>query len=234
MKIETASELYAIIAKGTENVPSRKQAIELRKAAFNSFGSGAGFTKVAFDTRRIDQGAEIIPRRNLQNYQRSEEFITEATGQRLKNLAKVRRVLGNLKDKFGRDHEWQDSNARVLLSTIEKGLRSDLKDGDYTDAQPGVGNLAYIDELLHVRYRLSFDDICKMAESDLERVILSKDEDLTRQGVHRALEISKNDVATQSYDTLLEKLFGNVRATKDNPEIERTVTITIKDKFVEK
>jgi hypothetical protein len=232
MKIETASELYAIIAKGTENVPSRKQAIELRKAAFNSCGSG--FTKVAFDTRRIDQSAEIIPRRNLQNYQRSEEFITEATGQRLKNLAKVRRVLGNLKDKFGRDHEWQDSNARVLLSTIEKGLRSDLKDGDYTDAQPGVGNLAYIDELLHVRYRLSFDDICKMAESDLERVILSKDEDLTRQGVHRALEISKNDVATQSYDTLLEKLFGNVRATKDNPEIERTVTITIKDKFVEK
>jgi hypothetical protein len=234
MKIETASELYAIIAKGTENVPSRKQAIELRKAAFNSFGAGTGFTKVAFDTRRIDQVTEIIPRRNLQNYQRSEEFITEATGQRLKNLAKVRRVLGNLKDKFGHDHEWQDSNARVLLSTIEKGLRSDFKDGDYTDAQPGVGNLAYIDELLHVRYRLSFDDICKMAESDLERVILSKDEDLTRQGVHKALEISKNDVATQSYDTLLEKLFGNVRATKDNPEIERTVTITIKDKFVEK
>ena len=233
MKIETASELYAIIAKGTENVPSRKQAIELRKAAFSSFASAGGFTKVAFDTRRIDQGTEIIPRRNLQNYQRSEEFITEATGQRLKNLAKVRKVLGNLKDKFGRDHEWQDSNARVLLSTIDKGLRSDFKDGDYTDAQPGVGSLAYIDELLHVRYRLSFDDLCKMAESDLERVILSKDEDLTRQGVHRALEISKSDVATQSYDTLMEKLFGNVRATKENPEVERTVTITIKDKFVE-
>lgn len=234
MKIETISELYAIIAKGTENVPSRKQAIKLRKSAFNSFVSGNGFIKNAFDTRRINQETEIIPRRNLQNYQRSEEFITEATGQRLKNLAKVRRVLGNLKDKFGRDHEWQDSNARVLLSTIDKGLRSDFKDGDYTDAQPGVGSLAYIDELLHVRYRLSFDDLCKMAEPDLERVILSKDEDLTRQGVHRALEISKSDVATQSYDTLLEKLFGNVRATKDNPEIERTVTITIKDKFVEK
>ena len=73
MKIETASELYAIIAKGTENVPSRKQAIELRKAAFSSFASAGGFTKVAFDTRRIDQGTEIIPRRNLQNYQRSEE-----------------------------------------------------------------------------------------------------------------------------------------------------------------
>lgn len=234
MKIETISELYAIIAKGIENVPSRKQAIKLRKLAFNSFTSSSGFIKNAFDTRRIDQGIEIIPRRNLQNYQRSEEFITEATGQRLKNLAKVRRVLGTLKDKFGRDHEWQDSNARVLLSTIDKGLRSDFKDGDYTDAQPGVGSLAYIDELLHVRYRLSFDDLCKMGESDLERVILSKDEDLTRQGVNRDLEITKSDVANQSYDTLLEKLFGNVRATKENPEVERSVTITIKDKFVEK
>lgn len=233
MKIETISELYSLIARGAENVPTRKQAIKLRKIALTSFSSGAGFTKVAFDTRRIDQGTEIIPRRNLQNYQRSEEFITEATGQRLKNLAKVRRVLGNLKDKYGREHEWQDSNARVLLSTIDKGLRSDFKDGDYTDAQPGVGSLAYIDELLHVRYRLSFDNLCSMAESDLEKVILSKDEELTRQGVHRALEISKSDVATQSYDTLMEKLFGNVRATKDNPEVERTVTITIKDKFVE-
>lgn len=254
MKIETISELYAIIAKGIENVPSRTYAIKLRKSALTNFNSESGFVKNAFDTRRINQTTDIIPRRNLQNYHRSEEFITEATGQRLKNLAKVRRVLGTLKDKFGNDHEWQDSNARVLLATIDKGLRLDFKDGDYTDAQPGVGNLAYIDELLHVRYRLSFDDICKMAESDLERIILSKDEDLTRQDVHRDLIISKGDISSKSYDalsdkaleiskgdanapthdTLLEKLFGSVRATKDNPEIERTVTITIKDKFVEK
>ena len=252
MKIEIISELYAIIAKGTENVPSRKHAIRLRKSAFNSFSSG-GFTKVAFDTRRIDQGTEIIPRRNLQNYQRSEEFVTEATGKRLKNLAKIRRVLGGLKNKFGHEHEWQDSNARVLLSTIDKGLRLDFKDGDYTDAQPGVGNLAYIDELLHVRYRLSFDDICKMAESDLEKVILSKDEDLTRQDVYRDLIISKGDISTKSYDalsdkaleiskgdatvqnkdTLLEKLFGNVRATNENKSVERTVTITIKDSYLD-
>jgi hypothetical protein len=30
----------------------------------------------------------------------------------------------------------------------------------------------------------------------------------------------------------MEKLFGGIRATKENPEVERTVTITIKDKFV--
>lgn len=254
MKIEAISELYAIIAKGTENVPSRTQAIKLRKTALNSLASNGGFTKVAFDTRRINQNTEIIPRRNLQNYHRSEEFISEATGQRLKNLVKVRRVLGTLKDKFGREREWQDSNARVLLSTIDKGLRSDFKDGDYTDAQPGVGSLAYIDELLHVRYRLSFDDICKMADSDLAKVILSKDEDLTRQDVYRDLIISKGDISTKSYDalsdkaldiskgdatvttqdTLLEKLFGDVRATSENKSVERTVTITVKDTYLDK
>lgn len=254
MKIETISELYSIIAKGVENIPTRKQSIESRKTVLTALTSGDGFVKNAFDTRRINQNIEIIPRRNLQNYQRSEEFITEAVGQRLKNLAKVRRVLGNLKDKFGKEHEWQDSNARVLLSTLDKGLRLDFKDGDYTDTQPGVGSLAYIDELLHVRYRLSFDDICKMAESDLEKVILSKDEDLTRQEVYKNLVISKGDISTKSYDalsdkalaiskgdatvpnydTLLEKLFGNVRATSENKSIERTVTITIRDSYLDK
>lgn len=108
-------------------------------------------------------------------------------------------------------------------------MRIGLNDGDYAEAQPGMGSLDYIEELLHVRYRLAFEDITKMADADLRRVILSKDEELTRKDVNKALEITKNDVATQSYDTLLEKLFGGVRATKENPEVERTVTITIKD-----
>jgi hypothetical protein len=32
---------------------------------------------------------------------------------------------------------------------------------------------------------------------------------------------------------LMEKLFGNVKANKENKEVERTVTITIKDKVVD-
>ena len=230
MKIETISELYAIIAKGTESVPSRKQALKLRKAAFESLVSSNGFTKVAFDTRRINQGTQIIPRRGLQNYHRSEDFISAATDLRLQNLAKVKRALDSLKSKYGNEYEWQDSNARVLLSTIEKGLRSDYQDGDYTESQPGVGSLDYIDELLHVRYRLSFDDICRMAETDLERTILSKDEELTRRGVS-SVEITKRDVATKNYDSLLDKLFEGCRASADNPDVERTITITVRDKF---
>lgn len=232
MKINTISELYELISQGTQNVPSRKQSMILRKVGFESALSGNGFTKVAFDTRRIDQETQIIPRRGLQNYNRSEAFLSEAMNAKLIHLAKLRGVLNELHDQYGKEYEWQDSNARVLLSTLDKGLRTIQKDGDYTNAQPGVGNLAYIEELLHVRYRLSFDDLQTMGSSDLKRVILSKDEELSRQDINRAVEITKTDVGSQTYDTLMEKLFGGVRATEENPEVERTVTITIKDKFV--
>lgn len=234
MKLDDISELYNLISRGTENLPSRKKAIELRKAGFDFCASSDGFTKLAFDTRRIDQETEYNPRRGLQNYNRSEAFLSEAMGEKLKHFAKLRNVLEDLRKEFGREHEWQDSNARVLLSTLDKGLRTGIDDGDYTASQPAQGSLDYIEELLHVRYRLAFDSLSKMGASELRRVILSKDEELTRKDVNQALEITKNDVATQSYDTLMEKLFGGVRATKDNPEVERTVTITIKDKFVEK
>ena len=155
-------------------------------------------------------------------------------GEKLKHFAKLKGALESLKMAYGKEPEWQDSNARVLLSTLDKGLRTGINDGDWSEAQPSVGSLDYIEELLHVRYRLGFDNIAKMAESDLKRVILSKDEELTRKDVSDALEITKRDVATHGYDTLLEKLFGNIKATKEHPNVQRSVTITIKDEFVEK
>ena len=167
MKLDTFTELYNLISNGTEGITSRKTAMRLRKVGLNSFISGQGFNKVAFDTRRIDQEVEINPRRGLQNYNRSEAFLSELMGEKLKNFAKVRNVLNKLKDVYGKEREWQDSNARVLLATIDNGLRTHLKDGDYTEAQPGTGSLDYIEELMHVRYRLGFDEISKMAEEDL-------------------------------------------------------------------
>jgi hypothetical protein len=234
MKINTISELFQLISSGTQNIPTRKAAIQLRKLGFNTHASNNGFTKLAFDTRRIDQETEYNPRRGLQNYQRSEAFLSQAMGEKLKSFAKLRNVLVSLKNEFGKEHEWQDSNARVLLSTLDKGLRTEQQDGDYSDAQPAQGSLDYIEELLQVRYRLGFEELNKLADKDLKRVILSKDEELIRKDVNQALEIKRGDVATQTYDTLMEKLFGNVRASAENPEVERTVTITIKDKFVEK
>ncbi len=224
-------DLYNLISRGSEKVASRKQSRLLRKVAFNSLESGDGFTKVAFDTRRIDQETEYNPRRGLQNYNRSEAFLSEALSQKIKNFAKLRDVLNGLKAVYGKEHEWQDSNARILLSTIDSGLRTIAQDEDFTTNQPGTGSFDYIEELLHVRYRLAHDDLNKMAAADLKKVILSKDEDLIRKDVKQALEITKQDVAKQGYDTLMEKLFDGCRASAENPDIERTITITIRDRF---
>lgn len=232
MNIETAFEIYDLISSGIEDIPTRNKSFSVRKRALSN-AINYGLIKNAFDTRRIDQETEYNPRRGLQNYNRSEEFVSEALGQKIKNFSKLRDVLADLKQEYGKENEWQDSNARVLLSTLNKGLREGIDDGDFSENQPAMGSLDYIEELLHVRYRLGFDDLTKLGNKDLKKIILSKDEELTRKDVNKALHISKNDVATQTYDTLLEKLFGGIRATKENPEIERTVTITIKDKFVE-
>ena len=210
---------------------SRKLSLQLRKSAFEAAAHNTGFTKVAFDTRRIDQETEYNPRRGLQNYSRSEAFISEGLSQKILNFARLRKVLVGLKEIYGKQPEWQDSNARVLLSTLDKGLRTDTHDGDFATNQPGVGSFDYIEELMHVRYRLGFDDLTKMGETDLKRVILSKDEELIRKDVSQALEITKADVVKESYDTLMNKLFDGCRASAENPDIERSITITIRDKF---
>lgn len=231
MKLLELSEIYNLISRGTEQVGTRKQSRLLRTAALETTVSGEGFTKVAFDTRKIDQETEYNPRRGAQNYQRSEAFITEAIGQKVKNFAKLRNVLMSLKNIYGKEHEWQDSNARVLLTTIDSGLRTIAQDENFSTNQPGTGSFDYIEELLNVRYRLNLDNLASMGEADLKRVILAKDEELIRKDVKQALEITKQDVAKQGYDTLMEKLFDGCRASAENPDIERTITITIRDRF---
>ena len=225
------TELYNLISRGSENVESRKQARSLRKTALASVSLGQGFTKLAFDTRRIDQETEYNPRRGLQNYQRSEQFISEGLAQRVKNFAKLRDVLYGLKDVYGKEYEWQDSNARILLTALDKGLRTNIDDNDFAVNQPGVGSFDYLDELLNVRYRLTHDNLTSMGATELKKVLLAKDEELTRKDVKQALEITKRDVATKGYDSLIEKLFDGCKASAENPDVERTITITIRDRF---
>ena len=232
MSLLEVTELYNLISRGSEHVSSRKQSRQLRKVALSTISSGQGFTKMAFDTRRIDQETEYNPRRGLQNYNRSEMFLSEGLAQRVKNFAKLRNSLNALKNVYGREHEWQDSNARILLTAVDKGMRTGIDDGEFAaQNQPGVGSFDYLEELLNVRYRLSHDDLTRMSETDLTRVILAKDEDLTRKDVKQALEITKSDVASKGYDSLIEKLFDGCKASADNPDVERTITITIRDRF---
>lgn len=226
MYFDTITDIYQLIAESGADPVLRKSFLKLRKQAFHDLGSG--FVKQAFDTRRIDQETEYNPRRGLQTYNRSEAFLSEAMAQKIENFAKLRDVLIGLKEVYGKEPEWQDSNARVLLSTLDAGLRTNTHDGDFTACQPGVGSFDYIEELMHMRYRLGFDDLNKMGAADLRKVILSKDEELLHRGMNKSLEITKSDVAKHGYDTLLEKLF-NVQATSEQPDVERTVTITIRD-----
>lgn len=232
MSLLEVTELYNLISRGSEGIQARKQSRQLRKTALDSVVSGRGFQKVAFDTRRIDQETEYNPRRGLQNYNRSEAFISEGLAQRVKNFAKLRNVLMGLKNVYGKENEWQDSNARILLTAIDKGLRTGIDDGDFGSMnQPGVGSFDYLEEVLGMRYRLTYDDIIRMSETDLSKVLLSKDEELVRKDVKQALEITKADVATKGYDSLVEKLLEGCKASAENPDVERTITITIRDKF---
>lgn len=232
MKLEDISEIYLLISSGVEAINARQQAIALRKGALNQVING-GLVKIAFDTRRVDQVQEYISRRGLQNYNRSEGFITESNVNKLRNLQKIKSVLEALKEQFGREKGWQDSYCRVLLDTIDKSLRSEQKDAEFSDAQPSVGSFDYIEEMLFVRYRIELANVTGMSEKELKNILVSKDPELGNEDINSLMSIEKSDVSKENYDTLLDKLFGGVRATKENPNVERTVTITIKDKFVE-
>src|SRR5271165_4565471 len=141
MKPEEFYELYQLICEGTAELPTRKQAMQLRKVGLQAHLSGQSFIKVAFDTRRVDQETAYIPRRGLQNYHRSESFISDSVADKILAFAKLAKILDQLKLEFGRHPEWQDSYTRVLASSVHKGLRTDELDGDYSDSQPSMASL---------------------------------------------------------------------------------------------
>lgn len=263
MKLDELIDLYDLISRATQNISSRNSSMELRKAGLNSIISGGnGFTKMAFDTRRVDQETEYIPRRVLQNYQRSEAFVTEALFTKITGFNKLSKVLDQLKLDFGKDPEWQESYTRVLSSAVHKGLRTDQADGDFSDNQPSMASLDYLQELLYVRYRLTPENLLSMSDEKLREALLQKDELLLRKNsnmdyISPRTEISPSDVTKFSYEQMMEKMLStiaqvissykppsqedtltsklfDIKATTNNPEVERTVTITIKDKVIDK
>ena len=144
--------------------------------------TSSDMVKVAFDTRRIDKNA-YNPRRGLQNYIRSDKFIPDELSNKIKCLSKLKNVLDDIKKVHISSYEWQDSNARILLSSIDNGLRTIVKDGDISESQPALGGINYLEELLFVRYRLGFDNLSQLSENDIKQIILSKDENLSSSGI---------------------------------------------------
>ena len=228
MSIYNFADFYNLISRGTQDIDSRKSALLLRKSTLESF-SNNGFTKIAFDTRRIDPEVQYNPRRGLQHYTRSTPFMSEDIAQKVKNFTKLRNTLNELKEIYGKENAWQDSNARVLLTAIDSALRTGINDEDFTESQPGVGSFYYLEELLDMRYRLSPSDLENLSETGLKKVILAKDEDLLHKEVKSNLEITKSDVAKQGYDSLVEKLLADCKASPENPRVKRSITITIED-----
>jgi hypothetical protein len=204
---------------------TRRELISLRKQAFDAANP---LVKVAFDTRRIDQETEFNPRRGLQNYSRSEAFLNEANAGKLVQLKKLRGIVEALKTTYGREPEWQDSYCRVLLNTLNQSLNKDPG-----ETQASIGSLDYVEEMLFTRYRLDMDSIAKYADNTLRDIVLNKDEVLLRKSdLMPAKEKPNNLMITQGYDTLLDKLFS-VKATSENPNVERSITIIIKDSIAD-
>jgi hypothetical protein len=189
---------------------------------------GGGLIKVAFDTRRTEG---FNPRVGVQNFHRSEQFISEATSQKITLLVKLFKVLEVIKKDYQEHPGWADSYARILYNLVEGTLRSKYKDGEYTDTQKSLHSLDYITDLLFNRYRLDFEKIETMGDKELRDIVISKDAELKESDpVRREASITRSDIRTSSYQELLEKLFS-VQATSENPDVERTITITVRDKI---
>jgi hypothetical protein len=236
-------DLYNLISKGTENVPSRKQSRLLRKIVLSSISADKGFNKLAFDTRRIDQETDYIPRRGLQNYHRSEKFISDAMAIKIKSFSKLAKLLDQLKLEYGREPEWQDSYTRVLGSAVNKGLRTVQADGDFSECQPSMASLDYLEQLMYVRYRLTPENMVSMSDENLRKAILSKDELLVSQGISNMIpelkkitefipsmvsksEITPSDVSKYSYDAMVEKMMSAMKQVMSSykPTHEEIVT----------
>jgi hypothetical protein len=187
--------------------------------------------KNAFDTRRINQYTDFNPRRNLQYYHSSEPFITKDASQTIKTFFKLKTAVDSIKEDFNGDPDYLDSYCRILSAALDRTLRMEQRDMDF--AQP---QFDYLNELLYLRYRLKDEDINKLNEKELRNIILDKDEKLLHKNIYAQYSLNKEIIKTNnvsSNDTLADKLFAGVKASSENKEVERTITIKINDQIKE-
>jgi len=216
------------------NSPSRRDAIQLRRKYFDLVRQDP-FVKNAFDTRRVNSETDFIPRRNLQNYHRSEAYIDKESSEKLKTFFKLKIAVDGIKEDFMGDPDWHDSYCRILSSALDRTLRVEQKDMDFFKPQ-----LAYLEELMYLRYRLRPEDVQRLSEKELRTLVIDRDEKLLHKTIYSNYNlggIAKNSLPTHSIvkgpDSMIDKLFGDVKANQENKEVERSVTITIKDKIAD-
>lgn len=233
---EVPQELVYKVASKTESNSVERSA---RKAAFASAAPG-GFRKVAFDTRRFDQETTRNPRSNLQNWVRSEQFIDDDTQGKIDVFARMLKPLEELKQSYGAQPEWHDSYSRTLYDHVHRILR--VKEADMDIFRPQI---AYLEQLMFARYRLSMEELKRIKEADLKEAILKKDENLMKRGAYLALTHDANVKQSTSglmakdgngltQESIVNAIFGNNNIRREGEKtVERTITITVRDTVVE-
>jgi hypothetical protein len=181
--------------------------------------------KQAFDTRRINQETQLNPRRGAQYYQRSEPFLRQEMTKKVNTFNKIKTAVDDIKSQYIGSTEWLDSNCRVLSEAVNRTLRVEQRDMDYSDTQ-----LDYLTELLYLRYRLGMDEINSSNTHELKMKILAKDEKLTNSLYKNSNYVSA-PIQQSGVDQFFGKLLDGVKASVDNKDVERSLTLTVRDKI---
>ncbi len=196
--------------------------------------------KNAFDTRRVDQLNDRVPRKNLQYWHRSDQFINEEDSSKLKTFAKLASVLDKIKKELGTQPEWFESYARQLYDNVHRILR--VKESDLDIFRP---QLSYLEQLVFARYRLSIENLEKYSDEQIEKKILSKDEDLigrseylrsTSSPTNDEVQIKNSDGQNfqMTKDSFINAIFGSGSLRRDGEKtVERTITITLRDNVID-
>lgn len=175
-KLEYTFTKTASNKQDTSDIVARKSAIDcINKSKLKKF---------AHDTRKMDATEQIIPRRNLQNWHRSEAFIDEADARKINIYARLQNILFELKKDYGKDPEWMDSYTRQLQDNINRIMSIGKEDFEVFKPQ-----FNYLEQLLQARYRLDLVDIEKFSDLELKNKLLLKDEGLLKRG-----NILKNNI----------------------------------------
>jgi len=221
------------------SVPEETPLIErnARIAALTELTQESTITKTAFDTRRIDQETSRNPRENLQYWSRSDQFIDQDMQDKIEIFANMLKPLDELKESFGTQPEWHSSYARALYDAVYRILR--IKEADLDIFRPQV---AYLEQLMFARYRLSMEELSKISSLDFKNIILKKDENLLKRGAYLHMtKAADNPPKTIIKDSdgnmqqnIVNAIFGNNNFRRDGERtVERTITITIKDQVID-
>jgi hypothetical protein len=225
------SKLSYTVADSQEN---REVERSSRTAALKSMQQP--LVKLAFDTRKINSETDRNPRANLQTWVRSEPFINEETQKKIETFGHLVEPLYELKQTYGTQPEWHNSYARVLCDTVDQVLRISNATVDVSAPQ-----LAYLEQLMYMRYRLNMDEIKSFSVDRLKQAIISKDEVLLKRGRYlqdrdlvstsSSFNIAKDGNQTQ--EAICNAIFGSNFRREGEKTATRTITITITDHATE-